>query len=154
CRRVRKRGDKPLETSPRSCRGTCRRTNVGSGPWPVPAKARTARNKGRQGRAEENVASARPVTGRAGCALTRNRPTNWVYRILTDHLRHVLFGHGLSLSFGERLEKHTDPRRSGRGGSGVHRPQRAEQDQGERSRCLLVMLLIMVQSAITGFAAN
>src|SRR5262245_34781995 len=52
------------------------------------------------------------------------------------------------------LERHTDPRRSGRGGSGVHRPQRAEQDQEERLRCLLVVLLIMVQSAITGFAAN
>jgi hypothetical protein len=52
------------------------------------------------------------------------------------------------------LERYTDPRRSGRGGSGVDRPQRAEQAQEERSRCRLVVLLIMVQPAITGFAAN
>ena len=52
------------------------------------------------------------------------------------------------------LARHTDPRRSGRGGSRVHRPLRAEQDQEERSRYRLVVLLIMVQPAITGFAAN
>src|SRR5262249_50559328 len=38
-------------------------------------------------------------------------------------------------------------------GSGVHRPQRAEQGQEERSRCLL-LLLIRVQSVIAGVAAT